>query len=89
MVASKALNVRFISSNDQLADLLTKPNSTFWFAVLRTKLNVFSIPLGLRGRVKDKPMIEDHHQTSQPMRTTNQNLSTPTIQEDNKTLDRI
>ncbi len=71
MVASKALNVRFISSNDQLPNLLTKPISSFWFSVLRSKLNVLSIPLGLRGCVKDKPIIEDHHQTSQPMRTTN------------------
>ncbi len=64
MIASKALNVRFISSTDQLADLLTKRISSSRFAVLRTKLNVLSILLGLRGRVKDKPTIEDHHQTS-------------------------
>ena len=74
MVASKALTVRFISSTDQLADLLTKPISSSRFAVLRTKLNVLSISLGLRGRVKD------NHQTSQPMKS----LSTPTTQEDNK-----
>jgi hypothetical protein len=40
MVTSKALHVRFISSADQLADLLTKPISSSRFAVLRTKLNV-------------------------------------------------
>jgi hypothetical protein len=39
--------------------------------------------------VKDKPTIEDHHQTSQPIKITSQSLSTPTTQEDNKTLDRI
>ena len=54
MVASKQLIVRFISSTDQLADLLTKPISSNRFLQLRTKLNVLSIPLGLRGRVKDK-----------------------------------
>jgi hypothetical protein len=54
MVASKHLIVRFISSTDQLADLLTKPISSNRFLQLRTKLNVLSIPLGLRGRVKDK-----------------------------------
>jgi hypothetical protein len=54
MVASKQLIVRFISSTDQLADLLTKPISSIGFCNLRTKLNVLSIPLGLRGRVKDK-----------------------------------
>uniref|UniRef100_A0A2N9I5M9 Reverse transcriptase Ty1/copia-type domain-containing protein n=1 Tax=Fagus sylvatica TaxID=28930 RepID=A0A2N9I5M9_FAGSY len=53
MVATKSLNVRFVSSRDQLADLLTKPLSSSRFAMLRTKLNVLSFPLGLRGRVKD------------------------------------
>jgi hypothetical protein len=59
MVAKKSLTVRFISSHDQLADLLTKPISSSRFAFLRTKLNVLSTTLSLRGRVKDK------HQTSQ------------------------
>jgi hypothetical protein len=59
MVAKKSLTVRFISSHDQLADLLTKPISSSRFAFLRTKLNVLSIMLSLRGRVKDK------HQTPQ------------------------
>uniref|UniRef100_A0A2N9GL63 Reverse transcriptase Ty1/copia-type domain-containing protein n=1 Tax=Fagus sylvatica TaxID=28930 RepID=A0A2N9GL63_FAGSY len=54
MVAAKQLVVRFISSQDQLADLLTKPISSSRFAFLRTKLNVLPIPLGLRGSVKDK-----------------------------------
>uniref|UniRef100_A0A2N9F539 Reverse transcriptase Ty1/copia-type domain-containing protein n=1 Tax=Fagus sylvatica TaxID=28930 RepID=A0A2N9F539_FAGSY len=66
MVANKCLNVRFVSSTDQLADLLTKPISSSRFALLRTKLNVLSIPLGLRGRVKDKSQSsqEDNHQAS-------------------------
>uniref|UniRef100_A0A2N9EEM0 Reverse transcriptase Ty1/copia-type domain-containing protein n=1 Tax=Fagus sylvatica TaxID=28930 RepID=A0A2N9EEM0_FAGSY len=82
MVASKALNVRFISSTDQLADLLTKPISSSRFAVLRTKLNVLSIPLGLRGRVKDNDQLiqslstQDKHQPAQQK----QNLSIPTTQ---------
>uniref|UniRef100_A0A2N9F635 Reverse transcriptase Ty1/copia-type domain-containing protein n=1 Tax=Fagus sylvatica TaxID=28930 RepID=A0A2N9F635_FAGSY len=59
MVAKKSLTVRFISSHDQLADLLTKPISSSRFAFLWTKLNVLSITLSLRGRVKDK------HQTPQ------------------------
>ena len=57
MVASKTLNVQFISSKDQLADLLTKPISSSRFAQLRTKLNVLLIPLGLRGRVNDKDKL--------------------------------
>jgi hypothetical protein len=60
MVAAKQLVVRFISSQDQLADLLTKPISSSRFAFLRTKLNVLPIPLGLRGSVKDK----DHELTT-------------------------
>jgi hypothetical protein len=55
MVANKSLDVRFVSSHDQLADLLTKPISSSRFALLRTKLNIMSISLGLRGRVKDNP----------------------------------
>uniref|UniRef100_A0A2N9IMI3 Uncharacterized protein n=1 Tax=Fagus sylvatica TaxID=28930 RepID=A0A2N9IMI3_FAGSY len=57
MVAKKTLNVKFISSKDQLADLLTKPISSSRFAELRTKLNVLPIPLGLRGRVNDKDKL--------------------------------
>ena len=49
IVANKSLNVRFVSSHDQLADLLTKPISSSRFALLRTKLNILSISLGLRG----------------------------------------
>jgi hypothetical protein len=64
MVANKSLNVRFVSSHDQLADLLTKPISSSQFALLRTKLNVLSIPLGLRGRVKDNPPISRLPQTA-------------------------
>ena len=66
MVASKCLNVHFVSSTDQLADLLTKPISYSQFALLRTKLNVLFIPLGLKGRVKDKPQSSqvDNHQAS-------------------------
>uniref|UniRef100_A0A2N9H307 Uncharacterized protein n=1 Tax=Fagus sylvatica TaxID=28930 RepID=A0A2N9H307_FAGSY len=79
MVASKTLHVRFISSADQLADLLTKPISSSRFAVLRTKLNVLSIPLGLRGRVKDKPSVEDNHQGPHQIKITTPSLSTPTI----------
>jgi hypothetical protein len=53
MVAAKTLDVRFVSTHDQLADLLTKPISSSRFSLLRSKLNVLPIPSSLRGRVKD------------------------------------
>jgi hypothetical protein len=53
MVASKTLLVMFVSTHDQLADLLTKPLSSPRFVLLRSKLNVIPIPLDLRGSVKD------------------------------------
>ena len=73
MVAAKQLNVHFISSTDQLADVLTKPISSSQFALLRAKLNILSVPLGLRGRVKDKPQLstEDHHQASKQIKQMN------------------
>jgi hypothetical protein len=53
MVANKSIFVRFLCSKDQLANLLTKPISSFRFPLLRTKLNVLPIPLGLKGHVED------------------------------------
>uniref|UniRef100_A0A2N9IVC3 Reverse transcriptase Ty1/copia-type domain-containing protein n=1 Tax=Fagus sylvatica TaxID=28930 RepID=A0A2N9IVC3_FAGSY len=80
MVAAKQLNVCFISSTDQLADVLTKPISSSRFALLWAKLNVLSVSLGLRERVKDKPQLstEDHHQASKKIKQMNQTLSNPT-----------
>jgi hypothetical protein len=56
-VASKALLVRFVSTHDQLADLLTKPMSSPRFVLLRSKLNVIPMTLDLRGSVKDIPQL--------------------------------
>uniref|UniRef100_A0A2N9EJB6 Reverse transcriptase Ty1/copia-type domain-containing protein n=2 Tax=Fagus sylvatica TaxID=28930 RepID=A0A2N9EJB6_FAGSY len=87
MVAAKQLNVRFISSTDQLADVLTKPISSSRFALPRTKLNVLSILLGLRGRVKDNHHLmqslstQDIHQQSQQLK----DFSNPTTQDNKKT----
>jgi hypothetical protein len=53
MVAKKLLSIKFISSKDQLADIFTKPLSSSWFGVLRSKLNVLLIPLRLKGRIRD------------------------------------
>uniref|UniRef100_A0A2N9FFA4 Reverse transcriptase Ty1/copia-type domain-containing protein n=1 Tax=Fagus sylvatica TaxID=28930 RepID=A0A2N9FFA4_FAGSY len=60
MVATKAVSVQFVSTHDQLADLLTKPISSSRFALLRSKLNVIPIPLSLRGRVKDKASTDSN-----------------------------
>ena len=74
MVAAKHLLVRFISSQNQLADLLTKPISFSQFALFRTKLNVLPIPLGLRGSVKDK--VKDQHYNSRYTQAAEQQIYT-------------
>ncbi|KAF5445100.1 hypothetical protein F2P56_034178 [Juglans regia] len=62
MVAKKLIEVKFLSSKDQLADIFTKPLSSFRFASLRSKLNVVATSLDLRGRVKDNAVNEDKDQ---------------------------
>ncbi|KAF5451779.1 hypothetical protein F2P56_026853 [Juglans regia] len=53
-VHNKSLDVWFLSSKDQIADVLTKPLVSIHFSHLRDKLNVRSPPLNLQGRDKDK-----------------------------------
>lgn len=48
-VAAKSLIVRYISTEDQVADVFTKPLSRHRFQVLRDKLAVFPKPPNLRG----------------------------------------
>ena len=48
-VANGVLHVQFVSTKDQLADILTKPLSSLRFSMLKNKLSVLSNPLRLRG----------------------------------------
>jgi len=48
-VANRVLNVWFVSTKDQLADILTKPLSSLRFSMLKNKLSVLLNPLLLRG----------------------------------------
>lgn len=53
-VLRKDLNVGFVSSKDNLADIFTKPLSAPLFLLLRCKLLVDSSPFCLRGDVEDR-----------------------------------
>ena len=50
-VANGVLDVRFVSTKDQLADILTKSLSSLRFPMLKNKLLVLSNPLHLPGGV--------------------------------------
>ncbi|KAL3846245.1 hypothetical protein ACJIZ3_003648 [Penstemon smallii] len=51
-VQTKALQVSFLSSKDQLADIFTKPLSIPRFTTLKTSLTVLPSPFGSRGRIE-------------------------------------
>jgi hypothetical protein len=53
LVSKNKLTVNFLSSRDQLADLLTKPLSAARFNILCSNLNVRNLPFRLRGCVED------------------------------------
>ncbi|KAH9801545.1 retrovirus-related pol polyprotein from transposon RE1 [Citrus sinensis] len=55
-VLNKELEVRYIPTEEQVADVLTKPLSFPKFSYFRSKLNVISRPLNLRGDVKEAHM---------------------------------
>ena len=48
-VANGVLDVRFVSTKDQLAYILTKPLSSLKFSMLKNKISVLSNPLRLWG----------------------------------------
>ena len=59
-VLANKLQVSFLSTKQQLADLLTKPLSSARFQLLRANLHVQDLPIRLRGRIEDKSdSVED------------------------------
>jgi hypothetical protein len=62
-VQQKTLEVRFISSKDQLADGLTKPIVFARFAFLHDKLNVQPSSLTLKGPIMEMN-IADHNNSA-------------------------
>ena len=51
------LDIRFVLSIDQIADLFTKPLSVGQFLKLKSKLQVEESPFCFRGRMKDNRTI--------------------------------
>jgi hypothetical protein len=51
MVAKKTLDVRFISGQERLVDILTKPLTVARFILLKSNLNVQLPTSSLRGRI--------------------------------------
>lgn len=50
-VLSKDLQVHYVSSTDQVANLFTKGLHPRWFQYFRSKLKVTTSPFGLKGAV--------------------------------------
>ena len=67
LVSKNKLTVNFLSSRDQLADLLTKPLSAARFNILCSNLNVRNLPFRLRGHVEGIiQSTEDKHDQGLP-----------------------
>jgi hypothetical protein len=57
LVAAKALQIMFIPSKEQVADVLTKPVASNRFPWFCSKLNLQASPLTLRGDVKAHELV--------------------------------
>ena len=57
-VIAGELQIQYIPSVEQIADIMTKPLSFIHFNYLRDKLNVHLCPLSLRGAVKEAHCAE-------------------------------
>jgi hypothetical protein len=64
-VVDGSIRVRFICSQNQITDALTKPLSTARFTVLRSKLTVNSLPVRLRGAINKESQEDDTSQKKQ------------------------
>jgi len=51
-VLNRDISIKFISTNDQVADVFTKGLSTDWFMLIKSKLFLISSPLSFSGDVK-------------------------------------
>jgi hypothetical protein len=70
-VASKTLDVCFIYSKDNLADIFTKLTSSPYFSLMRTKLNIMCPMSHLRGCNEPSTISKENHgSTSQPNKHT-------------------
>ena len=65
-VANGVLDVRFVSTKDQLVDILTKPLSSLRFSMLKNKLSVLSNPLRLWGMLEISMTTRDLCETCDP-----------------------
>jgi hypothetical protein len=70
-VCNKELMFQFISSKDQLADVLTKPLPPVKFRQVQLNLNVCGLPSRLRGSVENQVMViemkDEDQELDQPM----------------------
>lgn len=86
-VATKSLQVSFISTKDQIANILTKPLSAAWFTLLRSTLTVTLVPSGSQGAIEDTASLTQQHTRLQHTKAQQENRQLrnfPEALQDNK-----